>query len=57
MIGGPVEYYAGNPLNGKLRIEQFDLQSWVYKANRIVYLLIAAGLYLSAWYSFKERKI
>jgi hypothetical protein len=36
---------------------EVDLQPWVYAANRIVYLLIAAGLYLSAWHSFKERKI
>jgi len=57
MIGRPVGYYTGNPLNGNLRIEQFDLQSWVYTVNMIVYLLVAAGLYLAAWHSFKERKI
>ena len=57
MAGGPVGYYEPIPKNGKHVMEQFDLQSWVYTANRFVYLLIAAGLYLSAWYSFKERKI
>lgn len=57
MAGGPVGYYETTPQNGKHPMEQFDLQSWVYTANRIVYVFIAAGLYLSAWYSIKERKI
>ena len=57
MAGGPVGYYEATPQHGKHVMEQIDLQSWVYMVNRIVYLFIAAGLYLSAWYSFKEREI
>jgi hypothetical protein len=57
MVGGPVGYYRFDLHNGSRGMVDVDLQPWVYAANRIVYLLIAAGLYLSAWHSFKERKI
>ncbi|MEI7725526.1 MAG: hypothetical protein WCK09_10510 [Bacteroidota bacterium] len=57
MTGGPVGYYPVSLQKGKQVMEQFNLQAWVYTANRIVYLFIAAGLYLAAWYSLKERKI
>lgn len=56
-VSGPVGCWDINLAKGSSELVNLSLKPWVYQANTTVYLLLAGGLYLAAWFSLKERKI
>jgi len=57
MVGGPVGYYEIGAEGGTQTLVNVVLQPWVYNINKLVYLLIATGFYIAAWFGLKEREI